>query len=793
MLNFLISPEIEIETKESEDFLNNRDVYYALSSESSFDLTALKKVTKRHSFTIPTRIKKNFFQLKSAKRVFPWQRPRRRHPRELNELAHKKEETSKMIIIPVDVYWGKAPDRRESWLRLFFRDSWEGSSNIKNFFKVIFNGRQAKVYFHKPLETKNIFSSKDEVPFKLVLKTDRLLRARFRKHRQAKMGIDISSRRTLINSIINSKSVKKLINSKSDGDLKQKRKLIKNAEKYAYEICSNMSYPVIYLLDKILNWFWNSRYEGLHSIGIEEVRALSAENSIIYSPAHKSHIDYLALSQQLYVHNLMMPQIVAGKNLNLPILGTILRNGGAFFMRRSFSKNRLYSKVFYEHIRKLFQRGSSIEYFPEGGRSRSGRLLPPKPGITSMLIRSFQDMDEKSVKFVPISMNYEKVLEGNSYLKETMGDAKKQESLAAIFRVAKDFRGYLGEAYMQFAEPIDLKSFLDANAPSWRENIISEESNNKQWLFDVTPKLGKQIMININKAVVITSSSILASAILSANKFTLSEEKLSKRISLYLSLIKDSEYSSRIKIPETNPEKIIAKVKKLRLIKQDSNSSLVKLNRPEAAMLSFYKNNIAHLLVVDSLICGMFQLKEKVTKKEIKDLFSILYPFLSEEYFLPWTQKEIDNEIEKSIQRLATNRFLTIETNFICRPDIDSEMFIETQALGRIVQRTLDRFYILMLQLWRNEEAHISKEKLEKNCRLISKNLESRHNWLLPEFSEKWTFDLFINHLIQAKFVKKDEYGLLYPSKITKRIEEDFKNFITPEWREELFNLEQNI
>ena len=159
----------------------------------------------------------------------------------------------------------------------------------------------------------------------------------------------------------------------------------------------------------------------------------------------------------------MMPQIVAGKNLNLPVLGSILRNGGAFFMRRSFSKNRLYSKVFYEHIRKLFQRGSSIEYFPEGGRSRSGRLLPPKPGITSMLIRSFQDMDEKSVKFVPISMNYEKVLEGNSYLKETMGDAKKQESLSAIFRVAKDFRGYLGEAYMQFADPIDLKIFLDMN------------------------------------------------------------------------------------------------------------------------------------------------------------------------------------------------------------------------------------------------------------------------------------------------------------------------------------------
>ena len=283
MLNFLISPEVEFETQESEDFLNSKDVYYALSSESGFDLTALKKVSKNHSFPIPTRINRNFFQLKSARRVFPWQRPRRRHPRELNELAHNQKETSDMIIIPVDVYWGKAPDRQESWLRLFFRDSWEGASNIKNFLKVIFNGRQAKVYFHKPLETKEIFS-KDESPSRLVLKTDRLLRARFRKHRQAKMGIDISSRRTLINSIINSRSVKILINSNSEGDLRKKKKLMKTAEKYAYEICSNMSYPVIYLLDKILNWFWNSRYEGLHSIGIEEVRALSVSYTHLTLP-----------------------------------------------------------------------------------------------------------------------------------------------------------------------------------------------------------------------------------------------------------------------------------------------------------------------------------------------------------------------------------------------------------------------------------------------------------------------------------------------------------------------------
>ena len=99
---------------------------------------------------------------------------------------------------------------------------------------------------------------------------------------------------------------------------------------------------------------------------------------------------------------------------------------------------------------------------------------------------------------------------------------------------------------------------------------------------------------------------------------------------------------------------------------------------------------------------------------------------------------------------------LNIENNEIKRPDVNSEEFIECQALGRIAQRSIDRFYILMLQLWRNEKSHISINELEIKCRKISKNLEARHSWLMPEFSEKWTFDLFINHLIEAKFVKKD-------------------------------------
>ena len=110
-------------------------------------------------------------------------------------------------------------------------------------------------------------------------------------------------------------------------------------------------------------------------------------------------------------------------------------------------------------------------------------------------------------------MNYEKVLEGNSYHKEAMGDAKKKESLTSILRVARDFRGYLGDAYLQIGQPIDLKKFLDNNHEDWSKNLISEDldnSPNQKWLYDLTPKLGKEIMKNINKATVVTPSALFA-------------------------------------------------------------------------------------------------------------------------------------------------------------------------------------------------------------------------------------------------------------------------------------------
>ena len=784
MFNYLINANHECESKKTHLLLKNENIIYALSSTSRLDFQALKSLTKQQNFVeLKTKIenspiKKNYLQIRNPKRKFPWQTPKRMHSKELGTLAKNRKFSTKAIIVPVDVFWGKSPERQDNWLKLFFRESWEGTSFIRSVFKLLFNGRNVKIYFHKPLEVEDIFNS-SESDMNIVLKTERLLRARFRQNRKAHLGPDISNRRTLVASILNSNSIKNYIETESKGNSKKFARLRKKASKYVWEICSDMSYPFIYLYDRGLTWFWNSRYENLEVLGFEEIRKIAPTNSLIFSPCHRSHIDYLALSYLLYYKDLMLPQIVAGKNLNLPLVGPLLRKGGAFFMRRSFSGNRLYSVVFYEHLRKLMQRGHSIEFFPEGGRSRSGKLMPPRPGIISMILRSFLGMDEKKVSFVPIAINYEKVLEGNSYIKEVMGANKKKENLKDIISVFRDFRNYLGEAYLQFAEPINLNDFL-------KEYPMNENSSEKDWLFKVTPILGKRIMNNINEATVVTSTALFSMALLNSDGFSISKKELILRIELIKSLLREDKYSSKILICDKSGEEILNQMKKLGFLPQEEINDRISLSNQEAAKLSFYRNNISHLLIFESLICGFFQYQKEILKEDLIESLRMIYPFLKEEFFLKWEESELDQLIDLKIKKLVEKGLILDDAEFFKRPDFKSKEFYETQALGKLVQPSIDRFYVLISQLWKSSNEHISKNILEKNSLEILKNLEKDHARLTPEFSEKWMFDVFLNRLIENKYVREDDSGKLYPNRITHRLKKDAAKFLEPNWLKEL-------
>jgi len=186
----------------------------------------------------------------------------------------------------------------------------------------------------------------------------------------------------------------------------------------------------------ILEWIINTIFEGIsvNESGLARMKSMFKKGPVILLPCHKSHIDYLMISYIMFRNNMPCPHIVAGKNLSFWPLGTIFRGGGAFFMRRTFKGAELYAKVFSEYMKKLLSEGFNIELFIEGGRSRTGKLLPPKFGLMTILLNAFKEKACDDLLIVPVFFGYDRVLEEDAYLHEVEGGVKEPESVGQIFK-----------------------------------------------------------------------------------------------------------------------------------------------------------------------------------------------------------------------------------------------------------------------------------------------------------------------------------------------------------------------
>ena len=198
------------------------------------------------------------------------------------------------------------------------------------------------------------------------------------KQRTALLDRICHARRTLINQLVGSRNVRAAIAAEVAKGKTSEARVTNRARRHARAMVSDMSYITIRLLQRVLTWFWNRIYDGIDAHGVERIKLLAETSTLVYVPCHRSHVDYLVLSYLLYSQGLMIPHVAAGDNLNMPLIGPLLRRGGAFFMRRSFGDDRLYSAVFSEYVYQLFRRGSPSEYFIEGGRSRTGLAAPAR-------------------------------------------------------------------------------------------------------------------------------------------------------------------------------------------------------------------------------------------------------------------------------------------------------------------------------------------------------------------------------------------------------------------------------
>lgn len=181
---------------------------------------------------------------------------------------------------------------------------------------------------------------------------------------------------------------------------------------------------------------------------------MKEQNHIILVPNHQSHADYVALTYSMYKRFGIPLRVAAGINLKVFPLGQFFGRGGAFFIRRSFTSDHLYKLTFEAYIYYLLKTGQVVEFFFEGGRTRTGKLLKPKFGLFQMLLEAHAHVKDKPLMFVPVSLAHETIPEEKAHARELGGGKKIPEKGTQLFKLVKLFGKRLGTIHIHFGDPI---------------------------------------------------------------------------------------------------------------------------------------------------------------------------------------------------------------------------------------------------------------------------------------------------------------------------------------------------
>lgn len=749
----------------------DREIVYALDKRSIADLLILEHVVLEHAVLGQVPDSAPPSPLASLEiddwalsgRAFALNRAwggkitMQRYSRRLLQLVEATETIQKkVVIVPVSIFWGRSLAPKGSWIEALTSDQRSATGGIKRFFALLFNRGDIHVCFDKPIALEDI-AKHDKGQNYAIRRSARLLRVRFKQQHQATLGPDFSHRRTLLSSIANSPRITQHINAVAEAnpDLdceKHKAKLKLLAYRHAKKIASDMSYSSIRIFLIFLSWFWRRIYTGVNVRGLKPLREVSDTHTLVYVPSHRSHIDYLVLSYTLYRGGIMIPHIAAGDNLNLPILGGFLRRGGAFFMRRSFRDDPLYAAVFEEYLYQVYNSGHCVEFFPEGGRSRTGRLLPVKYGLLKLsLAQQFQGL-KKPLAFVPVYFGYEKVIEGGSYMDELRGASKKTESILDLINGVKVIRQNFGQLQVNLGAPIKLDHWLE----DYRIGQDTADVAND----DIVMKaLGAHIMGSINAQATVNSVNLIALASLSIHQEAMEEKQLTEQSECYMFLL-TSLYGPRIFTdPDMTGQTSIEKVKTLGLITQtDETFGTVLRHAPFTALLmAWYRNNVLHLLSLPSLVASLLlHSNTNVSMDELPEMVELVFPFIAHEL-------SVTNQpaLELVLETLNEQGMLTLSDESIMLPTPGSEQSFQFANLANLMNETLARMYLIV-----NFARYGDKDKTALS--LASGYAAEKISILLgikgPDFFEQKLTDNYIEQLIERGLLVSTNEGILKPT-----------------------------
>lgn len=741
-----------------------RPIFYICHTESASDLATLRRVCQQLQLPDPLSTVK--LGSKRHARILFLEKPHqllggRRQTTALQQglallEAHQQQDELNAQLIPAAILWGRTPGKENSikWLL--------GEAHSPNWLAklliVLISGRHTLIRFSPPVQLQQMaaqFGANPVVARKLL----RMSRIHFYRQRLAATGPRLMSRTQLQHAILAQPAVKKAIADEAKTRQITTEKARQHARKLLLEIAADYRESTLRVGDRVLSWLWHKLYHGLkihHSKQLQELAQKGHE--IVYVPCHRSHMDYLLLSYVIYHQGLVPPHIAAGVNLNFWPAGPIFRRGGAFFIRRSFSGDKLYSTVFREYLSQLFNKGYAVKFYPEGGRSRTGRLLTPKTGMLAMTVQTLLQGTDRPITLVPVYLGYEHVMEVNTYLSELKGSAKQKESVFGVFKAIRKLRNY-GFGYINFAEPISLNTYLSERVPDWKRLREYSTVPKPAWLGSVVDELAADIMVHINQSAALNAINLIALVLLATRHKALARSELEQQLELYIRLQQCLPYHSRISLPEHSAADMIEHALALGKIQQSSDhfGQIITLEPEQAILLSYFRNNIIHLFILPAILASALLRQRDLSGQQLAETMALLYPLLATELYLKTEHSALSDPLLDFMAKAG----LIEQPEQGPRPVPQQDAgYRQLGLLAGIATDTLQRYAIVLNLL--QQSSGWQRAQLEQQSQALAGRLLTLHGITAPEYLDKQLFATLMKALRKAQHLQIADDGSLH-------------------------------
>lgn len=619
-----------------------------------------------------------------------------------------------VFFVPLAIFWRKGPRSQNRFLNVDY-GALTRPSDFAKVVRFLSTYRSLAVKVGEAIDVRRFLSvHADQDTQRVALKIRRAILIHLYREEKVVEGPALLPRWRVLREVLHDPGVRQAMKDRAERKRSSPEKAEREVEAIFREISSHMSATWLALGAWVVGGLFKRLFASIEVHRLEGIAEAAKRNPIVLVPSHRSYFDFLILSWLFYQNYLVPPHIAARENMAFGPFGFLFRRMGAFFLRRSF-EDPLYKEVFRAYVAFLVREGFTQEFFIEGGRSRTGKMLAPRLGMLSWDVDAFLESRRRDLFFVPIAISYERLVEESGMIEELAGGEKQKESMLGLLRARKYLQRRFGAVHVSFGEPISLASALGEQRADFRallhQNIPDEVerrrmAERKRAFID---QLGHSLIERIGWATVANATSVAAAVLLGSPHPGMRRDRLTiemGRLAELLTLqgVRLTPAFAR-DLPDLKESLAFLVRSDLLESRDDVGGEIVFFDESRRRALDIYRNSIAHFLVLPSVLA-----RAVLTGCEIDGVRSEIELWMDVFYREYHASRDLDlSRGEALLEHLADRGFVVRVDSRWVAGDEDGEFLgiLEEQTRG-----VLECYHTAVRTVWRRNGAGMRSEIL---------------------------------------------------------------------------------